>query len=391
MVDFQALMGILSVPRPNGSVAEAETLRALLNWLEQRGIPHRIHTFWLYPYFFDSIGVWLIVSRTLLALGILLRWGWPTLVIALVGLLGGLVDVATGFPLVTFIGGRQGENILIEFDAPAARREIVFSAHYDTKTELLDHQQRMFFLKNIRLGIVLTVALGLLGPLDYWLAQNGSPWASLTYGFALATCLPLLFLAYGLGLNLCLGRLAKPSRGAVDNGAACAVLLALAERNSLGELQPRQTRVTLALFTGEEVNMQGSRAYARERQWPLPAADVNLEVLAQDGEYVYWEQDGSSLKLVPTSASLNAALVKAVQEVTGEAPHPAGPVNSDGYSFLRVGVPSTTLGTYHSQMVDRGFHRPTDNLGRVTMERLPEAVEILEHFIEAYDRQEQKD
>jgi len=152
MVDYQALMRILSVPRPNGSPAEAETRRALQDWLEQMGIPHRTHGFRLYPYFFESIGVWLIASRTLLALAVLLRWGWLTLLIALVGLLGGLVDVALGFPLVTFLGGRQGENILIEFDSPDARREIVFSAHYDTKTELLDHRQRMFFLKNIRLA-----------------------------------------------------------------------------------------------------------------------------------------------------------------------------------------------------------------------------------------------
>jgi len=391
MVDYQALMRILSVPRPNGSPAEAETRRALQDWLEQRRIPHRTHAFRLYPYFFESIGFWLIVSRTLLALAVLLRWGWPALLIALVGLLGGLVDVALGFPLVTFLGGRQGENILIEFDSPDARQEIIFSAHYDTKTELLDHRQRMFFLKNIRLGILLTVVLGLLGPLDWLLLQRGSTWASLVYGFGLATCIPLLFLAWGLGLNLCLGRLARPSQGAVDNGSACAVLLGLADRIAQGELPLGKTRVTIVLFTGEEINMQGSQAYTAGRAWPLPAAAINLEVLAQNGEYVYWEQDGSSLKLVPTSQVLNQALAKAVKGVTGKPPRPAGPVNSDGYSFLRVGIPATTMGTYHSTLVDRGFHRSTDNLERVVMERLPEAVEILARFINEYNEQEMQD
>ena len=39
MVDYQALMRILSVPRPNGSAAEAETRRALQDWLGSEGHP----------------------------------------------------------------------------------------------------------------------------------------------------------------------------------------------------------------------------------------------------------------------------------------------------------------------------------------------------------------
>jgi hypothetical protein len=38
-------------------------------------------------------------------------------------------------------------------------------------------------------------------------------------------------------------------------------------------------------------------------------------------------------------------------------------------------------------MVDRGFHQASDNLNRVVMDRLPQAVEILEHFLKACDAQ----
>jgi hypothetical protein len=62
-------------------------------------------------------------------------------------------------------------------------------------------------------------------------------------------------------------------------------------------------------------------------------------------------------------------------------------VNSDGYSFIRVGIPATTIGTYDRVMVDRGFHQASDNLNRVVMDRLPQAVEILEHFLKACDAQ----
>ena len=387
MVNYEELMTLLSVPRPNGSEAEFRTRRALQAWLDRQGITHRRHSFRLYPFFFEPIGIWLIASRTLLAAAVLLRWGWPALVIALVGLIGGLLDVARGIPLITFWGAQRGENILIEFGPPAPRQELVLSAHYDTKTELLDHQQRMFFLKNLRLGILLTVLTGLCGAFDGWfLAQGASYWANLAYILGIVAAIPLVFLAWGLGLNLSLGRLAPKSAGAVDNGSACAILLGLAHHMASGALKLEQTRLTIALFTGEEVNMQGSRAFTRSRDWPLPAAAVNLEVMAQDGEYVFWELDGTSLKLEPTSGDLNQALSLAVQTVTGQPAHPAGPLNSDGGSFLMAGIPSTTLGTYHSTLRDRGFHRPTDNLERVVMERLPEGVNILTELIRAYDQ-----
>jgi hypothetical protein len=385
MVDYNELMGWLSVPRPNASQAERRTLQALQAWLERRLIPYRLHSFRLYPYFFIAIGAWLILSRTLLALAIWLRWGWPAAVIAFLGLLGGTVDVALGVPLVGWPGATRGENLLIEFEPTDPQQEIVFSAHYDTKSEFLDHRQRMFFIKNLPLGILLTVLLGLLGPLDRALLDASASWAPLTYVTGVLLSLPLLFLAWGLGLNLSLGRFCPPSQGAVDNGAACAILLGLADRVQNGELLLERTRLTLAIFSGEEVNMQGSHAYTAGRDWSLPTLAVNLEVMAQDGSYVYWEQDGTSLKLVPTSPQLNQTLAETVAEVCGAPAIPAGPVNSDGYSFLRVGVPAATLGTYDTKWVDRGFHSPADNLGRVVMERLPEAVEILARLVYKYD------
>jgi hypothetical protein len=378
-------MKILSVPRPNGSAAERETSHRLQAWLAERGLPFRLHAFRLFPYFFEAVGIWLILSRTLLALAVWLRWGWLALPIALLGLAGGALDTACHLPLVTWPGGRRGENLLVELNPQnAPRQEILLTAHYDTKTELLDHRRRMLFLRNLRTGIFLSLLLGLIGPLDGVLRSVGSPWAAFVYGFGAILAVPLLILAWGLGLNLSLGRLIQPSQGAVDNGAACAILLGVAER--LRRENPlTQTRVTLALFTGEEVNMQGSRAYARSRTWRLPVAALNLEVMAQDGEYVFWEQDGNAFGLAPTSPQVNEALAAAVAGVTGRPPTPAGPVNSDCASFLAAGVPAGVLGTYDRCLGDAGFHRPTDCLERVQMERLPEGVEILLRFLFHFD------
>jgi hypothetical protein len=379
MIDYRELMTILSIPRPNGSVAERETGRALRDWLTRHGIPHRVQTFRLYPYFFECVGLWLILSRTLLALAIWERWGWITLLIALLGLLGGTLDVAINLPLVTWPGARRGKNILIEFEPKEPQQEIIFCAHYDSKTELLDHRQRMFFLEKLRFGIGLTALLGIWGPIERWLV--GYPWGEVIFWMGVVLTVPMLLLAWGFGLHLSLGRLLEPSQGAVDNGAACAILLGLAERLAAGQVPPTNKKITLALFTGEEVNMQGSRAYVAHREWHLPAAALNLEAMGQDGDIIYFESDGNVFRLVPAAERLNRAIAAAVERVSRRAAQPAGPVTSDGGSFLLAGIPATTVATLDTRLGVTGFHRPADNLGRVVFERLPQGVAILEAFL----------
>ena len=385
-VNYTALMQIFSRPRPSGSLAEQETLQKILAWLNANSIPFRTEDFTLFPYFFICIGIWLMLTHSLLALSTWLQWGWPTAIFAALGVSGGLLDVALDLHIVTWPGKMTGKNILIEAGPQTAKRELVISAHYDSKTELFDHHTRLFFVKNLRLGILLAVVLGIMAPFDSWLILSGSSLAVPVYFLSVVLTFPLLFLAWGLGLNLAAGRfLRKPSQGAVDNGAACTILLGLASSMRSSIIQLRNTRLTLALFGGEEVNMQGSRTYVMRREWPLPTAAINLEVMAQDGEYVFWEQDGTSLKLVPTAAVINEQLSAIINQLTGSPAHPAGPINSDGYSFLRCGIPATTLGTYDRRLKDRGFHSIHDNLQRVQMNRLPEAVEILTEFIRGFD------
>jgi acetylornithine deacetylase/succinyl-diaminopimelate desuccinylase-like protein len=381
-VDFIELMQILSRPRPSGSPAERAVARALRDWLAAHGIPFRLQPFTLYPYFLVCVGLWMLCAHTLLAISVWLGWGWVSSLIAVLGILGGLVDTAFDIPLVTWPGKTTGQNILIEFESAHPSRELVISAHYDSKTELFDHQVRYFFVRSLPVGIVLAILLGILSPLEKYLPFL---WMGPVHILSVLLTIPLLFLVWGLGLNLWLGRSRRnPSQGAVDDGAACAILLGLAHQVVEGHVPLKNTRLTLALFGGEEVNMQGSRAYALGREWKIPAAALNLEIMAQDGEYIFWEQDGMSLRLYPTNNDLNQAFSEVVLKVTGTTTLPAGPINSDGYSFIRAGIPVATLGTYDSKLRERGLHLPSDNLSRVMLPRLPEGVEILTQFICSY-------
>ena len=382
-VDYTELMNILSVPRPNGSKAERETALALRDWLTRQRIGHHTHTFNLHPYLNEGVGVWIIVFGTLLALSIVLRWGWPTLGITGVGLLGSVLYAVSN--ITTWPWARQGENILIEFEPLDAKQEIVLSAHYDSKTELLDHEGRAFFISRLKLGIALIVILGLLGPADQLLQTQAPTLANTIYGIGIGLSLVILTLAWGFGLNLTLGRFVTPSQGAIDNGTACAILLDLANRLARDEISLQHTKVTIALFTGEEVGMQGSRAYVRSRDWSFPTIVINLEIMAQDGDYVIWEYQGNTLRLIPSTSWLNEVVAAAVLDTTGNPVRFVRVLLSDGFFFLSAGIPTTVLGTYHSRMEGGGLHRPTDNLDRVVMQRLPEGVEILSLILSRYD------
>jgi len=383
--DFDFLMQILTVPRHNGSKALEQTFHAIENWLAEKNIPFRIQEFQLYPNLFVTLGLWIIISRSILAISIWYQWGWITFIIAIISLVGGFVDIAFDFHLISWIGKKVGNNIIIQFSPKSPKQELIFSAHYDTKTELLDHHQRMFFLKNIPAGIFLTLLIGILGPIISLTANNSLILHNIIYLIGILLTIPLLFLALGLGINLSFGWIRKPSQGAIDNGAACAILLALSNKIKQEIISLKQTKITLLLFTGEEVNMQGSNAYIRQRKWDLPVIVFNLEIMAQNGNYVFWEKDGTVLKLIPTDQKLNKIFIKAAQEITTSKPVASGLINSDGGAFLARNIPATTIGTYDKLTKDRGFHSAKDNICRVMPTRLPEGVELLSNIIERID------
>lgn len=182
-----------------------------------------------------------------------------------------------------------------------------------------------------------------------------------------------------MGANLIGGRFSRvPSSGAVDDGAAVAVLLDLARRLNAGDPQLRATSVTLLFTVGEEAQMQGALAYVRHAYRPGTAQDdsltavVNLEVVGQNGGYLLWEQDGTAMIQLQTDAQLNQTLVRVIEVMTGETPLRSAQINSDAFAFLRQGVAATTLGSYDTVLGGRGYHSALDNPDRVDSDRLQE-------------------
>jgi hypothetical protein len=392
------LLPILSVPRPNGSRALERTVEAVRAWLEGEGIPVQSHRFTLHPYFMELLGLWMALTGLLLPVAALGRWGWGGLALAILTVAVPLLEVRFLRPTVTALVRRPARNLVVSFPAPRPVREVILCAHLDSKTELLDHVQRGALLRLGRPAIGLALACGVLTAVEGLLPAGTG--AVIVRWSAILAGLPAAAYGLGLGANLAGGRFSRrPSTGAVDNGAAVAVLLALAKRLShrrrtggagleqtprlrRDELGLDHTSITLLFTVGEEAQMQGALAYVRDRgkmenSWPLPTHVVNLEVLGQNGGYLLWDEDGTAMLRLPTDPALNRALEQAVETVTEARPVRVPAISSDGFAFLRRGIPAATLGSFDLDLGGRGLHSALDDPGRVDPGRLAEAVAVL--------------
>lgn len=380
------LPSYLTRPRPNGSNALRQSLEALEEHLRNLGVVPLRQPFTSRPYFQELVGLWLAAGGLLLPLAALARAGWVGLVLGLLIPLIPVLEVRFGIPTVSALLRHSAYNLQSTFPAPAAAQELILCAHVDTKTELLDHQQRRLLLRLSMPAAALAVASGTL-VLSEQLVRTESAATALRWT-AFAAALPACVFGLVTAADLVLGRLSsRPSRGAVDNGAATTVLLALAEALQRGTLRVECTSVTLLWTVAEEAQMQGAAAWVRHRHdWPVPTLAVNLEILGQSGSFVLWKHDGTALRRLATSDAINAGLAESVSAVTGTAPLMVADINSDAFAFLSRQIPAATLGSFDENRGDRGLHSHHDNPDRIVPRRLDEALEVLSHFLAARDR-----
>jgi hypothetical protein len=338
----------------------------------------------------ELLGLWLLLGGLLLPLAALLRRGWVGLVLALLIVIVPLLEVRFLRPTVTALVRRPARNVVAHFSPEHPRQEVILCAHLDSKTELLDHYQRRVLVRLSVPAIVLVLISGTLITLERLLPMGTT--RQVVYWLALLSALPGTVYGLGMGANLVGGRFSRsPSSGAVDNGAAVAVLLELADRLQRGAFSLDATAVTLLFTAGEEAQMQGALAYVdsacdkARAGAPTPTFAVNLEVLGQNGGYLLWERDGTAMVSLPNDADLNSAIARAVGAVTGESPVRSPQLNSDAFAFLRAGIPAATLGGHDRDLGERGLHSALDSPGRVDPARLAEAADVLCYFLDEFD------
>lgn len=383
--ELAELMKNLSRPRLNGSRAVYETRIYLSDWLKSHGISSHLHVYRLFPYFMEIGGLWLVISQLLLAISIWLRWGWVAMPIAVVSLIVMILETK-GIHILSRLLANESENIIVELiPNREVEQELILSAHYDSKTELFDDKRRNFFMGKLPVAMATALALGILGTLDTFVSRDTLLSSALFYtGIGLTVVQLGLFLP--LGANFIFGRFAPPSEGAVDNGAACAILLGVARKLAEQQISLDRTKVTIVIFSGEEVVVQGSRAYVKDREFPYPTIALNLELMGQGGDYFIWETIGDPFSAYSTAAQLNQDLESVISKTTQSQLRKAnGPAGTDSLPFLTAGIPATSLASVDPMLSALGLHTPLDSLKRVSLEKIHEGVMVITKLLQNYD------
>jgi len=371
----ELLARLAELPRENGSAALHRTASFLHDVFERAGLEATLVPFTATPYALRLAGV-VALGGGLLYFR-LMRTGRHAAALATALILPALLLAQLEFQLPVFgwVGAETQHHVVVRLPARSPAQRLLLTAHYDTKTDLLDHVQRAP-IDLLVAPMLLLMLLGALAALFASPARRGlralgrvAAWSAALYG-------ALGFLALSAGVFVP-GR----SPGALDDGASCALLVRLASQLAEGPALER-TEVEVILFSAEEVGVQGSWVYAAERfaQPPeLASFVVNLEGLGASADHGVLPAERFSLRSFPPDARLVELLDEVHRERFGKplAALPAGGA-TDARSFLAHGVPAATLvAPEPGRFFPRGLHSARDDRSRLDQAALDASLAYL--------------
>jgi len=279
----------IAVPRPNHSETVKQTAVYLKDLLTSRYIPFTTQEFSVRYHQSMLQGAVIIILSVLFLLFI--KSKRPDLaLISVLAILGVIVlENETSFHAVSSVFQRPGQNIVLEFKAPDSQRELIFAAHYDSKTDVLDHVQRTIFTRMMPFMLVMGLLISILTYLaGKFKILNAKPLRAIYLMGATSLVIFSMSAFAWLGGYIFLGD-KDHSPGAVDDGASVVALLKIADDIHLGNLDIGHSDVTILLTDGEEVGYQGAYHYTQDRfgetseQLEKPVYLVNLELVGQRG------------------------------------------------------------------------------------------------------------
>jgi hypothetical protein len=271
----------------------------------------------------------------------------------------GLALAALGGALDVVLPVRPETNLAVTVEPQAAAaHEIVLAAHYDSKTEWLDHVQR-----GVLFVATALVALGALAAA----AARRTRWSR---GLAVASAAGLA--ACGLQFTSPAWSRAR-SHGMADDAAACAVLVELAAE--LGAAPLARTR--------EEIGAQGSRAWVRRLGAARPDAVVNLECIGAGPEWAILAREWTGAGF----ASPERSLCEALERAAGAAvPRIHAPAVTDAGPWMSAGVAAVTLlGCGAEGRAPRGMHQAADARDALDAAGVDTVRRLLRTLLAAWD------
>lgn len=373
-------------PRENGSEALRRTAEFLLRTFRDAGIKADLYAYMAHPYRLRLVGVAMLAGC--LAFAWLLRRGRAGAALLVLLSITAVTLLETDFyhPLLGWIGAQEQYHVVATVPAVHPTQQLLLTAHYDTKTDALDHVERapvQFLALPIALFLIGVALISLLyGPRSPSRAverlTRAAVWVAVAFGIA-------SFISFSAGAFI-------PSRshGALDNGAACAVLVRVAERlHDAPRLE--HTDVSIVLFSAEEVGVEGSWTYAGDRFASPPARPtwvVNLENIGAAPDLAAFGSESYSLRAYEPSPQLVALLDSVHRQKRGKplyvTPYPAG---TDARSFLAHDVPAATLmSDLPGHPLPRHLHSRQDDRRRIEEPSLDVTVDYLLAVVRRLER-----
>lgn len=413
------ILSNIAVPRPNGSEACERTAALIAGRMAELTPNVTAQEFLLRPYMPAMVGLFLLVAAIACVVLVLKRRPWIALFVALIIPAVYVVEFEINVPVVSRIVARTGTNIIADF-MPQGEVEqyVTFSAHYDSKTDLFDHQQRkpIHSFAPVAMGcLIAAAALGIVagvrerrrGRIRHPRSKLHSPHhrrggmtarrIAIELGLVGIAGLFMLALVFGGGLFM---PIEKQSPGARDDGSSVALLLSIADKLATGvsattgagpapAVPAREhTAVRLVFFGGEEVNMQGSTAYASSETAKAGGFDqgvvINCELLGGDEPYAYWESSGTFLSKFASSEKAIELYQSALASL-GMAPAiPAGSLFDDSGPMLAAGMQAVTIGNTDPEHPG-SYHNIGDSIDKVRPERLNQLEQVFFQMIAALE------
>jgi len=369
----------IAVPRPNGSKTVDATANFIADYCTGAGLTVTEEHFLLRTAMQPLVGLFLFLCALAF---IFFLWKRRPVLVLLFALLAPAIYFAEfefNLPAVSLLSAAKGRTIVAEAGPRDAKQEIILGAHYDSKTDLFDHEARKIFYNfgAVSLGLMLLTAIAALVLRQPLTSSN-----TMRLILLIPAMISILGIA-GLGLSLGGGFLrSNQSPGARDDGTAVAVLLSLADDLANDPALSENWRVKLIFFGGEEVNMQGSAAYVTQHRPELVAANarlINLECLAGPGPLRYHSGSGTFLRQYAADSHL-ISLVEHVAEEVRQPVEPAGFMYDDSAAFLKAGIPAVSLSHSLPGHPD-SYHNGADSIDKVMPGKMEETVSLLKELI----------
>jgi len=377
---------LAEVPRENGTPALHQSASYLVEAFRAAGIAAQRLPYTAHPYETRFLGLFVLVVCVLYFFSArrkrLLAAGLLSLLIPVAVVL----DVEFGLPLFGGLRAERQENIVARIPARSAKQRLIFTAHYDTKTDLFDHVVRTpiqvlgFPLCSL---MIVTAFTGLT-------AQEASSIGKL--GERLTRLVGKAALLYGLAFFAALSAgavLPTRSPGALDDGAACAVLVRTAIE--LAQAPPlEQTDVEVILFSGEELGAEGSAQYVKvtfPKHGMFPSYVINLDPIGASSRLAVTGDDRRLFRSYRPDPQIVAGLNSVFRQITNS------PLNltsrggtTDAVSFEAHGIPAATLiSEVPPFIIPRGMHTANDKRSRIDVSSLDLTKELIVRFAQEAD------